>query len=162
MSDKTFRLIAENPQRFSDNRGSMAILYEEGNVIVKRSHSHANVFRGLHFQDSAAPQLKMVRVISGRVIDIAVDVETNSAQYRTLTPDSDWVVIDSGLAHGFYTLEETLLEYVCHGAYSAEHEHSYNISYFLNSVLEIPEPNISAKDLAGEPLMITTWQNLDD
>jgi dTDP-4-dehydrorhamnose 3,5-epimerase len=156
-----FRLLKDNTKVFTDSRGDMEVLFEESDAIVKRSRSVANVFRGLHYQDVYSPQMKLVRVISGKIIDFAVDVFMNRVQYRTLTPDSGWVVIGVGLAHGFYTVEASEVEYVCYGAYSADHEHTYSITEFLRDEMNIREPIISEKDRAGKELKITSWENLD-
>ena len=157
-----FKLLNDDAQVFTDERGEMRVLFEERDAIVKRSRSIANVFRGLHYQDVYAPQMKLVRVISGRIIDFAVDPFSNNAKYRTLTAESGWVVIGTGLAHGFYTLEESEVEYVCYGAYSAEHELTYVIDDFLKTELGITAPIISEKDRAGKTLTITSWTNLDE
>lgn len=156
-----FKLLKDDARVFSDERGEMRVLFEESDVIVKRSVSRAGVFRGLHYQDVYSPQLKLVRVIRGRVIDLAVDMFANRAYYRTLEESSGWVVIGTGLAHGYYAVEDTELEYICYGKYSAEHEHTYSITDFLREELQIENPEMSPKDAAGKPLTITSWQNLD-
>lgn len=157
-----FKLLRDDTKIFVDERGYMKVLYEESDVLVKRSVSHAGVFRGFHYQDAYAPQLKLFRVITGEVIDIAIDPFLKRARYRTLTPGHGWLVIGTGLAHGFYAVEKSEVEYVCHGAYSAQHELTYSAPVFLRDVLGITEPVISAKDSSGKELDITSWENLDE
>lgn len=157
-----FKLLRDDTQLFVDERGYMKVLYEEADVLVKRSVSHQGVFRGLHYQDVYAPQLKLFRVVSGEVIDMVIDPFLNKARYRTLTPGHGWIVIGTGLAHGFYAVEKSEVEYVCHGAYSAAHEHTYSCPTFLREVLNITDPIISEKDAGGKELIITQWENLDE
>lgn len=102
-------------------------------VFVQDSHSRSakNVIRGLHWQVAPKAQGKLVRVVSGEVFDVAVDLRKDSATYgqwvgEILTADNKkqlW--IPPGFAHGFLTLSETAdFLYKTTEYYSPEHERS--------------------------------------
>lgn len=85
-----------------------------GRRIVQINHSHtreAGTIRGLHFQHPPLAEMKMVRCLSGRVWDIAVDLRLNSPTFlqwhaEELTPENRrMLVIPEGFAHGFQALE---------------------------------------------------------
>jgi dTDP-4-dehydrorhamnose 3,5-epimerase len=87
------------------------------------------VLRGLHFQSPPFEQGKLVRVIRGAVLDVAVDIRRNSPWYGkyttvVLTSENKWMYwIPAGFAHGFLSLKEgTLLSYKCTQVYSRDHE----------------------------------------
>lgn len=87
------------------------------------SLSMKNVMRGLHFQ-LHNPQAKLVKVISGRVWDVVVDLRTGGPTYRKWTAmelSSDnhiGIYIPAFFAHGFLTLEDnTVMLYQCDGKY---------------------------------------------
>ena len=90
------------------------------------SKSCGNVLRGLHYQLNQ-PQGKLVQAISGKILDVAVDIRRGSPTF------GDWVgvqlaegtgcqlYIPEGFAHGFYTYtDETRVLYKCTGHYDAE------------------------------------------
>jgi len=131
-------------------------------VFVQENHSKSNrgVLRGLHYQTENV-QGKLVRVISGSVLDVAVDLRRRSSTF------GQWVAVElsaenkrqlwipEGFAHGFY-VKSTYAElvYKCTNYYYPQAEHSLlwndttvNIDWQLNS-----EPQLSPKDLAGK-----TW-----
>ena len=114
-------LIIE-PNVFGDSRGFFFESYNENKVMemtglhvtfVQDNHSRSNkhVLRGLHYQ-IRQPQGKLVRVISGEVFDVAVDIRRSSATFgkwvgEYLTADNKkqmWV--PSGFAHGFLILSD--------------------------------------------------------
>lgn len=110
------------PRVFEDPRGSMAEVahdaqfrelgfpefVQENQSVSKRS----GTVRGLHFQKSPQAQAKLVRVLRGKIFDVAVDVRPRSASFgrhvaATLTEDElAWLYIPEGFAHGFCTLTE--------------------------------------------------------
>ena len=85
--------------------------------------------RGLHFQCGEAAQAKLVRVIHGRVLDVAVDVRRGSPTFGQhvaveLTEDNHrQLFIPRGFAHGFSVLsEEVIFQYKCDNYYAPEAE----------------------------------------
>jgi dTDP-4-dehydrorhamnose 3,5-epimerase len=80
--------------------------------------------RGLHLQLSPHGQGKLVRVITGSALDVAVDLREGSptfGQHETFILDfreNNMVYIPEGFAHGFLALEETILQYKCTNFYN--------------------------------------------
>ena len=86
------------------------------------------VLRGLHFQSSPYAQAKLVRVVSGRVLDVAVDIRTNSDTFGQhvaieLTDENKkQLFIPRGFAHGFIVLSDSAtISYKVDAYYSAKH-----------------------------------------
>ena len=87
------------------------------------------VLRGLHFQSPPFTQNKLVRVIQGEVLDIAVDIRRNSPTFgkhisvELSQKNKKQLFVPSGFAHGFIVLsEEAIFAYKVDAYYSAEHE----------------------------------------
>lgn len=87
----------------------------------------AGTVRGMHWQDDPFGQTKVVWVGSGRILDVLVDVRADSASYGTwvsveLSAESpDAVLIPTGVAHGFQTLDDnTSVVYLMSGGYAPE------------------------------------------
>ena len=139
---------------FSDIRGHMDILHENSKVSLKRSFSKKNVFRGMHWQKFPFFQTKIIRVLDGSVIDFIVDMNAAEKKiiFKELNPESDWHIIESNFAHGFYALEDTHFEYFCVGEYSEDNELSFSILDFLSKELDINNPILSMKDLNSPDL----------
>lgn len=98
-------------------------------VQDNESRSSLGVLRGLHFQEGVHAQAKLVRVVSGAVWDVAVDLRRESESYGSyygveLTGDNHLqLFIPRGFAHGFLTLSETaILQYKCDNYYHPESE----------------------------------------
>ncbi|MBU6324652.1 MAG: dTDP-4-dehydrorhamnose 3,5-epimerase [Bacteroidetes bacterium] len=98
-------------------------------VQDNQSLSQKGVLRGLHFQGPPAAQDKLVRVISGAVLDVAVDVRQGSPTYGRhfaveLSGDNFLMLfIPKGFAHGFETLEDnTVFSYKCSDYYRPDTE----------------------------------------
>lgn len=123
---------------YGDDRGfflesfNKKLLAESGvSFDVKQinfARSSRNVLRGLHYQLEPMAQRKLVGVMSGAVVDIAVDIREDSPTFRQYfkmelkTPDT-FLLIPGGCAHGYYTLQDnTLFYYAVDNYYSAEHE----------------------------------------
>ena len=68
-----FTRLSERKISFFDERGSITILYESNEVVLKKSNSKKGVFRGMHRQVAPALQEKLIRVISGRILDFVTD-----------------------------------------------------------------------------------------
>jgi len=126
------------PSVFGDERGYFMETYHEQEfratgieaVFVQdnQSKSRRGVLRGLHFQ-VLHPQAKLVRVISGEVFDVAVDIRKNSPTFGqwvgvTLSADNKkQFFLPRGMAHGFFVLSETAeFTYKCDEFYHPEDE----------------------------------------
>lgn len=126
------------PKIFRDERGmffesySKKVLAEVGInqefVQDNQSFSHKDVLRGLHFQRPPYSQAKLVRVVKGKALDVAVDLRRNSptfGQYDTVILDAEkanMFYVPEGFAHGFAALEDTVLLYKCTNFYNKESE----------------------------------------
>ncbi len=153
------------PTVFGDDRGYFyesfnaekfnELIGKEVNFVQdNQSMSGANIVRGLHFQNPPFAQGKLVRVIAGEVIDVAVDIRKNSPTYgeyvsvRLTGENKKMFWIPEGFAHGFSSLKEgTIFSYKCTNYYNKESEGS--IAWdddFLNINWEVESPVISEKD----------------
>jgi dTDP-4-dehydrorhamnose 3,5-epimerase len=114
-------VIVVEPKVFEDERGFFMESFHRQKFaaagidveFVQDNHSRSRegVLRGLHYQ-LAHPQGKLVRVVRGRIFDVAVDLRRGSPSYgrwcsATLTADGgEQIFIPAGFAHGFCTLEQ--------------------------------------------------------
>ena len=150
---------------FRDERGYFMEYYNEKmfkqNVLENFSFkqdnislSKKNVLRGLHFQAPPFEQGKLIQVLKGKVMDVAVDVRKGSKTYgkhlkiELSSKNHKQLWIPPGFAHGFLTLEDdTLFSYKCTNHYSKNHEMDllWNDDN-LNIDWGIENPVISEKD----------------
>ena len=124
--NKTFieNLLIIEPQLFKDDRGFFYESYNKNNldkviniVFVQdnESKSDKGVIRGLHFQAPPFEQTKLVRCVSGNILDVAVDLRTNSKTYgksfsiELSSENNKQLFIPKGFAHGFQVLSETAI-----------------------------------------------------
>jgi dTDP-4-dehydrorhamnose 3,5-epimerase len=160
-------VIVLTPTIFKDERGYFFESYNNQKVgdLIKcefvqdnESFSQKNVLRGLHFQIPPFAQDKLVRVIQGSVLDVAVDLRKSSPTYGQhfsviLSGDNKkQLFIPAGFAHGFVTLEDnTIFSYKCSNYYekSAEQTILWN-DFSLNIEWNCEQPLLSEKDLIGE------------
>ena len=98
-------------------------------VQDNESKSKYGVLRGLHYQKGKYSQSKLVRVVKGRVLDVAVDIRKGSPTYGEyvaieLTEDNHrQLFIPRGFAHGFSVLsEEAIFQYKCDNLYAPQQE----------------------------------------
>ena len=120
------------------------------------SKSSKGVLRGLHYQLAPHAQTKLVRVISGRVLDVAVDIRRNSPTFGQhvaveLTADNKrQLLIPRGFAHGFVVLEDdTIFAYKVDNYYSPECDRgiAFNDPVLnIDWMLKTEELKLSAKD----------------
>ena len=123
-------------------------------IQSNESCSQKDVLRGLHYQLEPFAQGKLVRVIKGSVLDIAVDIRRNSPTFgqwvsMKLTGENKWICfIPKGFAHGFVTLEpDTIFTYKCSGLYNKASEGSIRWNDpELNIDWGITSPLLSEKD----------------
>ena len=124
--NKTFieDLLIIEPQLFKDDRGFFYESYNKNNldkviniVFVQDNESKSNkgVIRGLHFQAPPFEQTKLVRCVSGNILDVAVDLRTNSKTYgmsfsiELSSDNKKQLLIPKGFAHGYQVLNETAI-----------------------------------------------------
>ena len=97
-------------------------------VQDNESYSTKGVLRGLHFQKGEAAQGKLVRVVTGKVLDVAVDIRQGSPNYGkhtsvVLTAEKhNMLYVPPGFAHGFAVLEDAVFQYKCTQFYNKEAE----------------------------------------
>lgn len=132
-------VVIIEPKLFGDSRGYFFESFSERDFEknVARTHfvqdneskSCYGVLRGLHFQKPPYAQAKLVRVIKGRVLDVAVDIRKGSPTYGKhvaveLTEDNHrQFFIPRGFAHGFAVLsEEAVFQYKCDSYYAPQSE----------------------------------------
>jgi dTDP-4-dehydrorhamnose 3,5-epimerase len=124
------------PRRLSDARGHFVEVFNHGNLLaagvdfrpVQENQSLSRTpgtVRGLHFQRPPFAQAKLVRVLRGRIFDVAVDIRMGSPTYRhwigaeLSSSGGEQLYIPVGFAHGFCTLEpDSELAYLVDAPYS--------------------------------------------
>ena len=158
-------LVIIETKRFEDSRGYFyesfnqekykELLGEDVNFVQDNvSVSAKNVLRGLHFQNDPHAQGKLVSVLKGSVLDVAVDIRKNSktyGQHQSVLLSAEnglqfW--IPPGFAHGFLALEDdTIFSYKCTNYYDPKSEGSliWNDAD-LKIDWKIKNPIISSKD----------------
>lgn len=165
-------LIIE-PKVFYDNRGYFMESFSERVFEEKVFHtrfvqdneskSDYGILRGLHYQLPPFAQSKLVRVLSGRVLDVAVDIRVGSPTFgkyvwAELTEANKLMMfIPRGFAHGFIVLSDNcIFQYKCDNYYSPEHEGTIRWDdASINIDWRIPETDIllSEKDKKHPSLM---------
>jgi dTDP-4-dehydrorhamnose 3,5-epimerase len=132
-------LLIFEPVVFKDERGFFFESYNESLfrqygikipfVQDNQSHSVYGVVRGLHYQRSPHAQTKLVRVLQGKILDIAVDLRSNSPTYGKFwsielsAENNKQLLIPKGFAHGFSVLSDTaVVFYKCDSLYKKESE----------------------------------------
>ena len=120
------------------------------------SKSSRGVLRGLHYQLAPAAQTKLVRVIQGRVLDVAVDIRKDSPTFgkhvaiELSAENKKQLLVPRGFAHGFVVLEDdTIFAYKVDNYYSPENDRGILFSDdTLGIEWQVPlnELNLSAKD----------------
>lgn len=128
------------PKRFKDARGFFSETYNRETLrgsgihaeFVQDNHSlsvEKGVVRGLHYQIAPMAQDKLVRVISGAILDVAVDIRRASPTFgrhvAVKVSSEEWnqIYVPIGFAHGFVTLEaNTQVIYKVTAPYSPTHE----------------------------------------
>ncbi|RUT79634.1 dTDP-4-dehydrorhamnose 3,5-epimerase [Ancylomarina longa] len=162
-------LLIIQPKVFEDERGYFFESYNENKfrelgiqlqfVQDNESKSNYGVIRGLHYQLAPYSQTKLVRVISGKVFDVAVDLRLGSPTYgkwqgvELSAENKIQFLIPKGFAHGFSVLSDSAtFIYKCDAVYNPEAERGINYNDpFLNIDWRISpqNENISSKDKAS-------------
>lgn len=133
-------VVVIEPQVFGDERGyffesfnAECFLAETGIDVAfvqdNESRSKRGVLRGLHFQREPYAQAKLVRVVRGRVLDVAVDIRPGSPTFGKYVAtelsgeNHRQMFIPKGFAHGYVVLEDdTVFQYKCDEYYHPESE----------------------------------------
>ena len=158
-------LVVITPNVFEDDRGYFYESYNKNSfkelgvpfefIQDNQSLSHTGVLRGLHFQAPPFAQGKLVRVVTGAVLDIALDIRKGSPTYGqhhsvVLTEENKklfWV--PPGFAHGFKVLRDnTIFSYKCTDVYNKESEGSvlWNDPALNIDWGDLNDPILSEKD----------------
>jgi dTDP-4-dehydrorhamnose 3,5-epimerase len=130
------------PRRFADDRGFFSETYNAESfaaagvklAFVQDNHSYSSakgVLRGLHYQLPPRAQDKLVRVVKGAILDVAVDIRKSSPDFGKWVAieisAEKWnqILVPKGFAHAFVTLsEDTEVVYKVTDTYSREHDRS--------------------------------------
>tara|TARA_B100001778_G_C18577632_1_gene625791 strand:+ start:1223 stop:1765 length:543 start_codon:yes stop_codon:yes gene_type:complete len=157
-------LLVFVPEIYEDDRG---YFFESWNKKIfkelglnyefyqdNQSLSKYGVLRGLHFQNPPHAQGKLVRVVKGKVLDVVVDIRSDSSTYGShykieLSETNKLIFwIPPGFAHGFITLEnDTIFSYKCTSVYNQQSEQALLWSdKTLNIDWQIKKPIVSQKD----------------
>jgi len=165
--NKTFieDLLIIEPQLFKDDRGFFYESYNKNNldkvidvVFVQDNESKSNegVVRGLHFQLPPFEQTKLVRCVSGKVLDVVVDLRTNSKTFgkcfliELSSENNKQLFVPKGFAHGFQVLsEEAIVNYKVDNFYNPKYDSGIiwnDKDLLIDWNLDI-KPVLSVKDL---------------
>jgi dTDP-4-dehydrorhamnose 3,5-epimerase len=132
-------LVIVEPTVFEDSRGYFFEAYNERLFVENgiachfvqdnQSKSSYGVLRGLHYQLNPHAQAKLVRVLEGKILDVAVDIRKGSKTYgqhfsiELSSENKKQLFIPEGFAHGFSVLSETAsVLYKCNAFYSKQSE----------------------------------------
>ncbi|MFC4870489.1 dTDP-4-dehydrorhamnose 3,5-epimerase [Negadavirga shengliensis] len=158
------------PRIFKDGRGYFLETYREDLfkkaglnthwVQDNQSYSVAGIIRGLHFQGGEHSQVKLVRVVSGKVLDVCVDLRKDSStfgKYHAVVLDGEkqnMLYVPKGFAHGFAVWEDAVFSYKCSALYHKESEGGIIWNDMeLNIDWGVADPILSEKD--------KSWPNLE-
>ncbi len=167
-------LIILKPRVFKDDRGYFFEAYNDSRykeagikfdfVQDNISYSSKNTIRGLHYQVGDFAQSKLVQVVQGKVIDVAIDLRKNSPTFGKhfaieLSDENNLqFYIPRGFAHGFSVLSETaLFHYKCDNYYNKESERGiiYNDKTIgIDWQIDLNNAIVSEKDI-----ILPTFEN---
>jgi dTDP-4-dehydrorhamnose 3,5-epimerase len=160
-------VIICKPKVFGDHRGYFSETFRKDTLEEflgykvnfcqdNESRSTYGVLRGMHYQLAPFTQTKLVRVIEGRVLDVAVDIRQGSPYYGKAAvvelndKDRNQLFIPRGFAHGFVVLSETAtFAYKCDNYYAPEYDSGFLFNdSFVDIDWKIPLDNmvLSEKD----------------
>jgi dTDP-4-dehydrorhamnose 3,5-epimerase len=165
-------LLVIKPAIHTDSRGyffesfNQGVFKKEGISFLpvqdNESKSVKGVIRGLHYQLKPFPQAKLIRVVTGKILDVALDIRKDSLTFGKWfgieldSENKDQLLIPHGFAHGFSVLSDTaIIQYKCDNLYNSQYERGINLndpSLDIYWKLGSTVPVISEKDLA-QPLM---------
>lgn len=160
------------PRVFEDSRGYFFESYnqkefEENGLFYNfvqdnQSFSSYGTIRGLHFQKGSSAQAKLVRVLQGEVLDVAVDIRRNSPTYgehvavRLSDKNQQQLLIPRGFAHGFSVLSKTaIFAYKCDNFYNKAAEGGLCVNdpaLKIDWQIDMSKANVLERDL-NHPLL---------
>ena len=157
------------PTIYQDERGWFYEFYKETAfsehgidkkfVQENQSFSKRGVIRGLHLQVEPHAQAKLVTVISGKVLDVVVDLRKESATFQKVYycmlegERRNMLMVPEGFAHGFAALEDSVFFYKCSNFYNKAAENGILWSDpDLNIDWQVKNPIVSKKDMELPPL----------
>ena len=170
------------PKKFGDHRGFFSETYTKKTFeaaglqydFVQDNHSlsaEVGTVRGLHFQLPPFAQDKLVRVVRGAILDVAVDIRKGSPTFgrhvSAVISAAEWnqILVPIGFAHGFCTLEpDTEVIYKVTNYYSPEHDRSIRYDdpdIAIDWPIAAGDLQLSDKDLAAARLAeadVFSWQ----
>jgi dTDP-4-dehydrorhamnose 3,5-epimerase len=169
-------VILVKPRVFRDERGFFVEVYKQSDfaeagimeLFMQDNYSSSSraVLRGLHYQKDPAAQGKLVRCVSGAILDIAVDIRKGSPSYgkwvgRELNDTNcHMMYVPGGFAHGFLVLSDTAnVLYKCTAQYSQQHDRGViwnDPAIGINWMVDAPV--LSPKD-AQHPLLAEADNN---
>lgn len=170
-------VVIIQPRIFEDERGYFfesfsqkefeEKVYKTTFVQDNESKSSYGVLRGLHFQKPPFAQSKLVRVIKGAVLDVAVDIRKDSPTFGwhvsvELTGENHrQLFIPRGFAHGFSVLtEEVIFQYKCDNFYAPQHEGALawnDPELAIDWKIPVDKIIISEKDKCHSKLKDSEW-----
>ena len=160
-------LLIIKPTIYYDSRGyffesfNQSVLKNAGIIFNpvqdNESKSSKGVIRGLHYQLMPFGQTKLIRVVEGKIFDVALDIRKDSVTYGKWfgteldSETKDQFLIPEGFAHGYSVLSDiAVIQYKCDNVYNPQYERgialndpALDINWKLGSVI----PVISEKDL---------------
>jgi len=157
-------IILITPKVFKDDRGFFFESYRKDafkahgidEEFVQENHSASmkGTLRGLHYQAEPLAQAKLIRVLSGEIFDVAVDIRPSSPTFgqwvavHLSSQNQKMIFIPVGFAHGFLALsEKTEVLYMSSAVYSPEHERGI---MWNDSTLGIPWPKLDRSYIFSE------------
>ena len=170
-------LIEIFPDVFVDERGWFYEFYKEETfannnlhysfVQENQSFSKKGVVRGLHFQNPPYAQAKLVTALTGKVLDVVVDLRPSSPTFKQTfscileSTKRNMLLVPEGFAHGFAALEDSIFFYKCSNVYNKQSESGIRWNDpALKIDWKVENPIISAKDSELPPLAVVLENSL--
>lgn len=152
VDERGFFLESFNQQKFADQTGANAIFVQDN-----QSYSTKGVLRGLHLQKGGSAQAKLVRVVQGEVLDVAVDLRKGSKTFgqhfsiRLSDKNNLQLLVPRGFAHGFVVLSDyAIFQYKCDNYYDKPAEagvHYADPDLAIDWILPHDQLIVAEKDL---------------
>jgi len=150
--ERGFFIETFNQKKFNDLTNTNSIFVQDN-----QSYSKHGVMRGLHFQKGGSAQAKLVRVLKGEVLDVAVDLRSGSKTYgqhfsiRLSDSNNLQLLVPRGFAHGFVVLSDgAAFQYKCDNYYDKSAEggvHYADPTLAIDWILSNDQLIVAAKDI---------------